>query len=334
MTGNVGETTAHSTAALRAAVLERAGDVDPLYAVGLLADRTYPEKRADLVRTLAEAGHDVRVRHHAAVALGRSGGEEAVPDLVAALGDVEQPFVVRGVVRGLAYTGSPDAFEPVTAHLAAGSAPVRRDARWAATHLAYLNGIDDGPALEGGDRVDVDAGAATDITIGPATDAAVEAALGLAPHLLRGRRLAAASVATLECGDVRLVAGLTEDVLTEPDAILRHRTVAGAVGALDDVEDTGWYPRYVLYTQPSGRDVAEAFVVVAGSTVVHHQGEISPTGDGLRVTLRTVRSTGVRPLELEAAVGATRPPEGSGIVGPNRTRVRPNVRLQTPPDEI
>jgi hypothetical protein len=328
---------AFSVAELRAAVFEddgrderkpdqgrereagSAAGLDPLVAVSLLARKEYEGMGEDLRRLLFDGTRDGRLRHNAAVSLGRALGEDAEPVLLEALErDDLGPEGRRGVLTALGEVGGEGALDAIAKYREQFPEPVRRQAAWAETLVAFRSrtpGTDERGRLSLPGLVDVE-GKTVEVSLREADEEVRKEALeDIRQGFLRlPLKVATEPVFELDCLNQRLLVLFDETFLDSIGTSLERKHVASVVLGRDEVETDGWSPHHYVLVQPDGATADGSEEGKAGREPNRGRGLVFLTSTGGRIRyggsfaredgalsfeIRAVERPGLRPTRFE-----------------------------------
>jgi hypothetical protein len=293
-------------------------ELGPHVALSLLARKEYDGKADDLRRLLLDAAVEGRLRHSAAVALGRALGPDAEGTLLEALeSETLGPEGSRGVLTALGEVGGEATLEAIAKHRDRLSEPGRRQADWAETLAAFRTrtpGRDDRGRLSLPDLAEFE-GETFDVSLREADAEVRKAAL---EDLRRGNYrlpldVSAEAVYELVCLNQRLLV-LLDEAFVDAAAPLERKYVAAAVLERSRVETEEWSPRHYVLVQPEDgtpdegetqkpdegrqRGRGQVFVTTTNGRV-YYAGTFGLQDDGLAFDVRAVEQPGLRPVRLE-----------------------------------
>lgn len=327
-------------------------ELGQLVVLSLLARKPYDEKHEDLRRLLFDDDRESRLRHSAAVSLGRAFGQDAESTLLEALeSETLTPDVRRGVLTALGAVGSEAVLDALADDRKQFSEPVRRQAAWAETLIAYRAGTppnDERGRLSLPELVEID-GESFEVAIRAADTDVRKAALADVRRSQHHLPLAVSEdhIYELTCLNQRLLIVFDEEFVQAADAPFERKYVASVILGRTDIEADEWSPRHYLLVHPvgessendeteagqeRGRDRGELFItstngrILYGGTVVHED-------DGLTFELRAVERPGLRPVRFKGrfADGDLVLEEGeSAAVEPDGREPAPDSRDEPP----
>ena len=253
--------------------------------------------------TMATADESARVRYQAALDLGRVGTSAAREALESSL-DVDDGFVLRGIVRSLGHVGDRAALQAI--RQVRHRVDVRSQADWAVSLLAYRL-REPGDELgfpERKDLLGVERGRAAEIQI-QAVDAqesrqAITDVAKSNPHL----RLSAAGGVGFRCGARQLLYLWNAEVASR-EAIRGLRTRKGLLGVVVELfsgEGEQWAIDFYFFAQPGTQEgIVELLgVTTTGTVVLAGLGEFE--GDRVHFRLQTVEHPGAVPFDFEGVI--------------------------------
>jgi len=274
-----------------------AGESDRLpkvVAVSVLRRKDYPEKEkiADLERVLQNEQESPRLRHAAAVELGRLASPNAVANLRSAL-KISNEFVRRGVAQSLQLLG-----EDVKTTVAKPITPVTGEALLV-LHLRSAPGVGV-PFPEPKDFL-APARAALAVKFQKANPEEATRAAHEAVGAELGLHLIPESALAVRCLDRTLLYLPTQDAVRPdgPQRLLGKNGVAGVVVVRFTHEVEVWSVKYFVLTQPSGRDKELQILLVTAGGVVAFAGTAEVGGERAHFTLRTVVHPGAVAARIE-----------------------------------
>jgi hypothetical protein len=263
-------------------------------AVSVLRRKDYPEKEkiADLERVLRNEQESPRLRHAAAVELGRLGSPAAAATLRSALKFTNE-FVRRGVAQSLQLLG-----EEVTTTVGEQVSPAT-GAALLVLHLRSAPGVGV-PFPESKDLL-APARAALAVKVQKANpeEAARAAHEAVATEL--GLHLLPESALAVRCLDRTLLYLPTQDAVQPdgPQRLLGKNGVAGVVVVRYTYEVDVWSVKYFVLTQPSGRDKELRILLATDGGVVAFAGTAEIDGKRARFSLQTVKHPGAVAARIE-----------------------------------
>lgn len=263
---------------LREVVFGRSDRLPKALALSLLGRKEYPEEQKvdDLRRVLEDEQQPPRLRHTAAIELGRVGSRRAAEVLERAQ-EIQDSFVVRGVRRSLGQVRRPE---------------VPREAV--------------SPPRQSMLRVDPER--AERIQVGRLDEENASLAARQASETAPGIRLSARSALLLQCGGRNLLYLPNEDLDTPdvPRRLLREEAVVGIVAERHTLEADRWETRYHVLTRPSDSSAAFQILVTTDTGEVVFAGEGRVEGESARFSLATVDHPGGVAIEIQGSSEAGR----------------------------
>lgn len=289
--------------------------LDPVLAVSLLGRKEYEGLHDDLQELLVDEGRDVRLRHNAALALGRAAGAAAEQPLLQALERGPPEEVQRGILKALQAAGSDATLELLGERGDEFPDALTTLADWTESLLAFRTNtsaasevgrlsLPDRTSIDG-DQFQIAVRPATDELRDPVMDALSQGYPGLPfePH--------EEAVYVLEALGRQLVLVLDAAFLDEAGRPLDAKHVAGGLLERDDAETGEWSPRYYVLVQPgvperqqpddSDRQAPEDGTVFVTTTAgrIHYGGPYTVEDGGIRFELRAVEHPGLRPIHID-----------------------------------
>ena len=245
--GDVIEAATYSVDDLRKAVFEGGGGLARPLALGLLSRKEYAGKEADLLRILSNEAEVPRLRAMAATTLSELRTPTALEGLERGLRTPEV-VTLRSVVKALGDVGTEKHLRQLQ-ELGVRPDPVGREAQRAASVL--MGRLKAGGVTQPMRSVPIERSATTtDIRIARPAENQLDAALKGVPS----RRLAKRGSISLECQGRQLIFAFDEDALAKGIGLLRDRGEIGIVTERQQVEGTGWEPRYRVSIEPGTPD--------------------------------------------------------------------------------
>lgn len=272
--------------------------LDDLTALSLLLTFRYEGKFEDLQRLLADRERDSRLRHGAAVGLASFNRDQAEAALTQALA-IEDPIVLRGVVKGLGYIGSDRSLPTLQRFARQYGGSLQQTAQWAATLIAYREDSNDEFRLTLPRDLIAPEG---DRTRAVETRQATAELLRQVAADIRQDPLnidLAAEVGwEISCLNNTYLLLLSPAVVAEPNSLTQRKLIAGALLSLAAIEEDRWYPRYYILTHPNTQREGALFLA-AGTGKVHYAGTFLQKEKQVEFQLRATSLPGGRPLQIE-----------------------------------
>jgi hypothetical protein len=308
--------------------------LDPLIALSLLVRLRPNGLQEDLSILVTSPDRDVRLRHHAALALANSFGAEGLPLFLDLLDDEE--FVARSAVRALGLVGDTNAIDAVTEAIRMDS-PLAEEARRAVSLMAYRTGEGGAILTELEEEIPSVAEVRGDgrLAMNPIDD---EVRSEVAESLDRDffwdtlTHVRPSDPAfEVQCFDNRYVLFASSALFEGLEAVRDRPAVLGLVASFSDAEVPHWYRRYLLVSRPADGNLEDGGLLLrllsaAGRS--HAVGTIRPHDGGSRFTLQAVERAGAHPFVLEGNMG-----ERSIQVDRSAVSARPLRVVLTTPDQ-
>lgn len=277
---------------LREAIFGDTRRIPNVLALALLRVKDYPEREkiADFQRVLQDEHLSPRVRHTAAVELGRLASAEAAAALRASF-PTKDRFVQRGVAGALAR---------LEAEIGASRAQVTGPAdEWFRTLSSYNRAIPPAiPFPHPGAFLSPHAPREISFEkadLAEAMRASREASMPALPL-----RLAPGSAVALQCGARSFLFIPTEEIGARAalQQLLRGRAVAGLLAVRETLETDAWSAHHYALTQPADRPDEVQILLVTPQGRVDFAGTARSQGERAQFVLRTVAHPGAVAAEI------------------------------------
>jgi hypothetical protein len=298
---------------LRAVLFGESDRLSPELALSLLGRKTYPGKLTDMQRVLLDEKEASRLRQMAAVELSRMGTDESLEVLMRA-GDVQDEFVLRGVMKGLSTLGDRRSLDLVARYIDTAAdtrdrAALNQAAHWTATLISYRLGAEgfevDFPKRSRFARIDPEQ--AQPIEWQAALSEDVEEGISSLSAEGLGFKLQPRTATALQCADRRLMLLFSADItrLETTRQWVSQKSVLGVVALRDEsgVAEKGhqWKARYYLLTQPIKDDEGQFHIFVTntrGTLILAGTARLEER-QVVAFTLRAVQRPGMRPVGID-----------------------------------
>jgi hypothetical protein len=294
--------------------------LDELTALSLLLTFTYEGKLEDLQRILRDEKRDNRLRHSAAIGISRMDrtvAEEILIDMLA----VDEPVVLRGVLKGLGYAGSERTLPLLKQVAQRSTGSLRQVAEWAATMIAYREnggdefnlGLPNNLVIPYGDSV-------SEIAIRRADRDLLERAIRDIRQEFMNGRFSPETGWEISCLNNTYILLLDTSIVMDPRTLTRRKMIAGAVLSFARVEEERWYVRYYVLTHAITEGEGAIFLT-AGRGNIPYFGSFDQADEGVAFQLRATSAAGVLPVDIEGALFRQRLEISRAIMSPQFVRV-------------
>jgi hypothetical protein len=282
---------------LREAVLGNNARIPKVVALSALRSKDYPEaeKIADLERVMQDEQQSHRVRHVAALELGRIGSAGAIASL-RRLSGVKNEFVQRGIMAALSMAGGEPESGPKSQTPHIGRSLVKQ--HLAAAPTAGLRFPEEAEFLSPQHGKEAAIAVAKPEN---ATHAAKQ------PEIAQlGISLRTESALSVRCGKEDFLVLPTSETIDAkgPAGLLGKNGVAGVVALHHTVEIDTWSARYLVMTKASPRQNEFQILLTKPDGTIAYAGPATIQGKQARFTLRSVKHPGVIPAQIEGTLEA------------------------------
>jgi hypothetical protein len=261
-------------------------------AVTLLARKDYKGKLKDLQRLLDDENQESRVRHSAALAMGRVGTRKAIAALHKAE-KVKDRYVLRGVRQAL---------EGLAEGLAR---PTKKEAQpptWGERLEAFRKGSEELelPFPDSRRLLRLDPKRVKAIET-PELEAEPGEAVEHLSRVMPGLSLSTERAMAVRCAgrDVMVLFEQTYTTAGKAGDLLSRKAAVGLVAVRYDVETRTWSPRYHVLTQPSRKKGEIQVLLTTRRGEVVYAGTARLKGERAEFTLLAVDRPGAEPTEIE-----------------------------------